>query len=193
LQEGRDAGGSGAPPAKIAAEVLTALNDFLVKTRHLILLLLWGAVALQCLYYFPLLPEAVASHFDGAGRPNGWSSKQGFIALHLSIAGLMTFVFFVLPRLLRRIRPSLINLPNREYWLIPERKEQALAMLDEEMGWFGIAILMMIISTTQLAINANLAGGDNLRSETMWMLLGGFFAFTVVWLIRLYRRFRVPS
>jgi len=164
-----------------------------MKTRHLILLLLLGGVTLQCLYYFPLLPETVSSHFDGAGRPNGWSSKQAFYTLYLFIVGLMTFCFFFLPRLLRRVPSSLINLPNREYWLVPERKEQALAMLEEEMGWFGIAILLLMIWTLQLAINANLPGGGELRSDVMLMLLGGFFVFTIVWVVRLYRRFAIRS
>lgn len=164
-----------------------------MKTRHLILLLLLGAVALQCLYYFPLLPATVSSHFDGGGRPNGWSSKQAFYTLYLFIVGLMTFCFFLLPRLLRHVPSSLINLPNREYWLVPERKTEALAMLEEEMGWFGIAILLLLIWTLQLAINANLPGGGALRSDVMLMLIGGFFAFTIVWVIRLYRRFAVRS
>ena len=162
-----------------------------MKTGHLILLLLWGAVALQCLYYYPILPETVASHFDGAGRPNGWSSKQSFFSLYLILAGLMSFVFFVLPKLLHRIPSFLINLPHREYWLTAGRKEQALAMLDEEMGWFGIVVFVFILSTIQLAIHANLAGGSGLRADAMWLLVGGFFAFTAVWLVRLYRRFRI--
>jgi len=164
-----------------------------MKTRHVILLLLLGAVALQCLYYFPLLPATVSSHFDGAGRPNGWSSKQAFYTLYLFIVVLMTFCFFVLPRLLRRVPSLLINLPNREYWLVAERKDQAFAMLEDEMGWFGIAILVLMVWTIQLAINANLPGAGGLRSDVMLILLGAFFLFTIIWVVRLYRRFAVPG
>ena len=147
---------------------------------------------MQCLYYYPLLPETVASHFDGTGRPNGWSSKQSFYALYLILAGVMSFVFFVLPKLLHRIPASLINIPHREYWLTPQGKEQALAMLEQEMGWFGIAILIVIILTIQFAINANLEADGGMRAGQMWILVGGFFVFTGIWLVRLYRRFRLP-
>src|SRR5580765_8847227 len=100
-------------------------------------LLIWILIALQCLAYYGQLPPTLASHFDGAGRPNGWSSKVSFFESYLFLAVLMTFLFFWLPRLLRRIPPALINVPNREYWLVPERKGQALDLLEQEMGWFG--------------------------------------------------------
>jgi uncharacterized membrane protein len=164
-----------------------------MNTRHLILLLLWGAIAVQCLHYFPQLPAGLASHFDGAGRANGWSSKEGFFVFYLVMTGLMTLVFFLLPVLLRGVPPSLINIPNREYWLVPERKDLALTMLEEEMGWFGNGVLVMMIATIQLAINANLPGGPGFRSDLMWILLAGFFLFLVFWLVRLYRRFAVHS
>ena len=104
----------------------------------------------------------------------------------------MTFSFFVLPKLLRNVRSSLVNLPHRDYWLAPERREKAFAMLSEEMAWFGNAILAMMIYTFQLAIEANLPGRGGFRSDDMWVLLVGFFAFTGIWLLRLYRRFAVP-
>jgi len=163
-----------------------------MKTRYLILLLLMGLVAMQCLYYFPLLPPVMSSHFDGAGRPNGWSTREAFFGLYVFILALMTFCFFVLPRLLRYVPTSLINLPHREYWLAPERKDRAMAMLDDQMGWFGIAILILLVATIQLAINANLDGGA-LPSSIMWFLLGGFVAFAILWTVRLYRRFAVPT
>jgi uncharacterized membrane protein len=164
-----------------------------MKTRHLILLFLWGAIALQCVYFFPLLPGTVASHFDGAGRANGASSRETFFALYLGIAGLITFAFFALPVLLRHVPASVINLPHREYWLTPARIEQALAMLDEEMGWFGNGVLLMIGATMQLAINANLPGAVGFDTAVMWSLLAGFILFTSIWLVRLYRRFAIPT
>lgn len=163
-----------------------------MKTRHLILLLLWGAIGLQCFYYYPLLPQRMASHFDGSGNANGWSSKESFFGLFLVLAVVMSLVFFALPKWLRRIPASLINIPHRDYWLSTQRKELALEMLEQELGWFGIAVLVMILCTLQLTINANLEGSRALQADQMWLLVGGFLAFAGIWLVRLYRRFRVP-
>ncbi len=32
----------------------------------------------QALYYWPLLPDTVASHFDLHGRPDGWTSRSSY-------------------------------------------------------------------------------------------------------------------
>ena len=157
------------------------------------LLLCWGVVGFQCLYYFPLLPGTVASHFDGAGRANGWSTKAAFFVLYLILTALMSFVFFVLPRLLGRIPTSLINLPHRDFWLAPERKQKALKMLGEDMESFGVVTMTLILCTIQLAIEANLEGGNGLRAGVMWLLVGGYLVYTGLWIIRIYRRFRIPS
>ena len=52
---------------------------------------------LQTLYYYPQLPEVVASHWDGLGAPNGWSSRFGFFGVYLGIVILLAGVFIYLP------------------------------------------------------------------------------------------------
>ena len=49
---------------------------------------LLAIAVLQTLYYYPQMPAVVASHFDGLGAPNGWSSRNGFFALYLGITTL---------------------------------------------------------------------------------------------------------
>jgi hypothetical protein len=39
------------------------------------------------LYWIPLLPERLASHFDGAGLANGWMSRFNLYALSFDFAG----------------------------------------------------------------------------------------------------------
>jgi uncharacterized membrane protein len=164
-----------------------------MKPRYAILLLLWAAVILQRVHYFPQLPHILATHFDFAGRPNGWSSKESFFSFYVSMTVLLTALFFFgLPFLLRVLPASLINLPHREYWLVPARKEQAIAMVMQDMGIFGNAVLAMVIASIQLAINANLPGSSGFQSDRMWALLTVFSLFTVFWLVHLYRRFAIP-
>ncbi len=40
---------------------------------------------LQTVYYYPRVPQVVASHFDGTGVPNAWSGRDGFFALYLGM------------------------------------------------------------------------------------------------------------
>jgi len=167
-----------------------------LKARHLILLLLFGAIAAQCVYYYPLLPEMVASHYGTGGRPNGWSSRTGFYAIYLGMVTVMPPAFFVLPILLRKFQVQQINIPNRHYWLAPERREQAYAMLANEMAWFGNVILGFLLGMMQLVFEANVAaeaGQRRLPEAQFLTLLGIFLAFVVFWIVRLYRRFAKPS
>jgi len=159
---------------------------------HLILLLLWGGIGFQSLAYYAQLPPVVASHFDAAGQPNGWQSKEMFFGIYGGVSTLMTLGFYALPVLLRRLPVSLISMPNRDYWLAPDRRQESLAALAVYLHWFGNAIIGLLVATFQLAIQANLRQ-QNLPAESMWTLLAAFLLFTVTWLVRLYRRFAKPG
>jgi hypothetical protein len=97
-----------------------------------------------------------------------------------------------LPVLLRRLPVSLISMPNRDYWLAPERRQQSLAALAVYLHWFGNANIGLLAGTFQLAIQANLRR-QNLPSDAMWTLLAGFLLFTGAWLVHLYRHFAKPG
>ena len=49
-----------------------------MKAQRGVSLALLVLAALQIAYFYPQLPDTVASRFDGAGRPNGWAPKGAF-------------------------------------------------------------------------------------------------------------------
>jgi len=146
------------------------------------------AVVLQFLYYYPQLPQTVASHFDAAGRPNGWSSKEAFFGLYAFMVALQVLIFRVLPPQLGRLPSRLFSLPNRDYWLAPERRQETLGYFTASMAWFGFASILFAVITIQLVIEANLAQAP-LNSAMMWVLLAAFLLFVFVWVARLLLRF----
>ena len=54
----------------------------MTPSRVVFAVLLVVALALLAVYY-PQLPERMASHFNGAGRANGWSSKAFFFGVQV--------------------------------------------------------------------------------------------------------------
>jgi uncharacterized membrane protein len=150
-----------------------------------------AVIVCQTFYYYSRLPPIVASHFGFGGAPNGWSSKQALWGIYWAVAILVAFAFFILPDLLSRYAPESINIPNREYWLAPQRREQATRILIREMSFFGSATLLLLVLTFELAFEANLPGGA-FSSRVMMVLLIAFLVLTVGWLIRLYRCFAKP-
>ncbi|MBM4456518.1 MAG: DUF1648 domain-containing protein [Chloroflexi bacterium] len=148
-----------------------------------ILLALWQAV-----HYAPLLPERVASHFDAAGRADGWSPKGDFFALNLAFAVGMALLFLGLSAWLAKIPIEWISLPHKDYWLAPERRAATLQTLQQQMEWLAAATVALLVGITQLTIEANLAGGQAWPQDTFWLLFGGYMAFFVVWLVWLLRK-----
>ena len=158
-----------------------------MRRQRLILIVLIIVAALQAMYYYPLLPRTVASHFDGAGHPNGYSSKEEFIVIYLLVMLAMSFLFFLFSFPMKYLPDAFINLPKKDYWLAPARRKETLLFLAEKMLVFGNATILFLIVTFQLAFEANLGG--HFSSGTMMLLLGCYLFFTAIWLIRLIVRF----
>ena len=66
----------------------------------------------------------VASHFDSAGQANAWMPRSTYWLLSIAVGmGLPAFIIgggYVL----RFLPVSLLNIPHRDYWLAPERREE---------------------------------------------------------------------
>jgi uncharacterized membrane protein len=141
---------------------------------------------------YPQLPARMASHFGANGVPNNWQSKEAFF---FGMAGALSISFvvsFLLPRLINALPVNLINLPNKEYWLAAERREGTSRYMSAMMGWFGCALLFLLLFATSQAINANLPAVGRFDGQAMKMVLVGFLLFTGIWLILLMRHFYRP-
>ena len=146
---------------------------------------------IQVLYYYPKLPDIVASHFDGAGVADGWSSRQAFFALYLGILLLVVGVFLLLPQLYTAREGFSMNIPNRDYWLAPERHQQTRDFFCRQMALMGVAHLAIAMLAIQMAIAANLKAEVRLGDGLYWAL-GAYAVFLIAWLFHFYRYFRRP-
>lgn len=146
----------------------------------------------RCVVVWPQLPATVASHFDGEGVPNGFQSRAMFMAIMIGVQGLLGFAFGVLPRLLRHVPPRMVNLPYRDYWLVPERIEQALDRYITWSMWFGCATFGLMLGIFELAVRANLTH-EPMSPLLTWLLIGGYLLGTLIAIIRLYVVFKPPG
>ncbi|CAN5787004.1 hypothetical protein BH20ACI4_BH20ACI4_32940 [soil metagenome] len=162
-----------------------------MRLSRIILFFLIGAFVSQCVYYYPNLPEKMASHFNGFGEPNDWMSKQSFFLLEMVILGLIILEFTFLPWIIGKMPGRLINMPNKNYWFADERRAETINIIRHFFEWFSAALLALFISINQFVFRANLTG-ENLSSKS-WLILGVFLIFVVVWLIKFLRRFRIEK
>jgi len=68
----------------------------MIWLRRIFLALIALAIA-QIVYYYPQMPAVVASHFDGLGAANDWSSKKGLFGLYAAILVMLVGVFIFVP------------------------------------------------------------------------------------------------
>lgn len=162
------------------------------RLPRILLLLLTAALVAGAFAVHPHLPERVASHFDGAGRPDGWSTRGSLYATSgIVLAGIL-FLAMGIPALVRLMPASLINVPNREYWLAPERREETHLRLDAFMAAFGCGTLVFFALVMGLVVRANISGGGRMSALAMWALFAAYFVFIGAWMWRLYAAFRAP-
>jgi hypothetical protein len=139
---------------------------------------------------FDDLPAKVASHFDIQGRPNGWMSRETCVGFTLGLGLLMPALIVGMMSGAGRIPVSFINLPHRDYWLAPERRQPALAVLLHYSLWFACMNVLFVTGLHWLIVQANLAGpGPHLSGLGISLVSGGFLVGTAVWVILLLRHF----
>ena len=145
----------------------------------------------QVFYYYPRLPQVVASHFDGAGAANGWSSRNVFFGIYLAMIALVIAVFVIVPRWAVNRDSFSLKIPNSDYWLAPERLAQTREFFCRNMMVIGVLHLLLAIATIQLAILANLGQNTRLDAGIYWAL-GLYFVFLIAWVLNFHMHFRKP-
>ena len=103
----------------------------------------WIAFALMLLFAVVFLsttvsslPALVASHFDGAGFPTAHMTHEFYIkfvfamgvGFPIAMVALLTLIYS---------KANDMKLPNRDYWLAPERIAQTRSLLVSHGVWFG--------------------------------------------------------
>jgi uncharacterized membrane protein len=149
-----------------------------------LLITIWGHVT---------LPDHVAIHFGGGGQPDNWAPR----ATHTMISALMLtgmfLIFWLIPLLIRKVPPTLINLPNMAYWLTPERRTEAFRRMQRCTDVFGVLTFALLGFIGYLTIRAHDTTPVQLNEPAVLIGLGVYLVATIVWLIWLYSVFRIPS
>ena len=163
-------------------------NAPVVRKSLVLIVVLEALAALQIAYYFRKLPGVVASHFNAAGIANAWQTKQTFMETYGIVLLGIAAVYFVVPRLLFTLPPEMIHLPNKRYWLAPERRTQTLDDFADRFAALGAGTLALVVICFQLVFQANLGG--TALSGAVPALIAAYGAFAATWLALLLLRYR---
>lgn len=147
---------------------------------------------IQLFWHLNVLPEKVATHFDAQGNPDGFMSKRGFGLFQLALGIGLPLTMIGTAKLCYVLPNSMINMPNKEYWLHPDRRDATLESTESWLGWFCIGTQVFLISLQQLIFESNVRG-EPLPMVLFAVLMGLYLLFVTGASIYLIRKFRLPS
>lgn len=136
------------------------------------------------------LPPLVASHFGAGGAANGFMTRAFYTRFMVAfVIGLPALLALVTWYAVGNSKARL-NVPNRDYWLAPERRAATVAFLRSGVLWFGVLLVSFLCFAHELVVLAN--GVQPPQLSGSWFI-GGLVAFFVVLFVAVrafMRRFR---
>ncbi len=166
----------------------------LVKPRLVFLVLCWAVFGGYVWQTAAQLPERVATHFGMDGAPNGWMTRAGHVRFTtLTGIGSSGFVLAVFG-FIRWCGDAGLNIPNKEYWIAPERREATYEFVQRQGFLFACIVLGFIAGVHRTILVSNLRSPASLSGNDVAWLGGGFGGVTLVWLaVFVGRFFRKPA
>ena len=130
----------------------------------LVVLVCLVAVAVaQRVQLSPRLPERVAVHFGASGKVDRWAARadvldqsaQAWVTVPLIFLGVTVLAVLSV----RYLPPSMVNVPNKDYWMAnPRRRWEAAAVLLGFFLWLAAAGVALGMALTEDVVRASAAG-----------------------------------
>jgi hypothetical protein len=139
----------------------------------------------------PHLPPLVASQFNGAGHPSAYMTRGFYLKFMLAFGvGLPAAIVALLSLVYSRTRD--VRVPNRDYWLAPERIAQTRSTLLSFGVWLGSLMVAMVCYAHWLILVAHRSVPPHFSKS---LILGGLLSFALMTgglLVALLMAFRLP-
>jgi hypothetical protein len=161
----------------------------MMNKKHSILIVLALIYLSQIAYFYPQMPAQIASHFNFRGEADGWMLKENFLVFQVILLVFILGTSSLISTFFNKLPDFLINIPNKSYWLAPERRGESLSKLAAETDNLRIALLQLFIGINYFVFQANLSSGN--LSNGVWLILGVFLSYSVYWTIGLRKTFRM--
>lgn len=148
-------------------------------------------LVLQAALAYDDLPEQIASNFDLDGKPKEMSSKDSFYFTWFVTILVINAMVLIMKPIFRWVPVSMINVPNREYWLAtPERRAQSCVKTTDMMAMVFTCVNVMLILMFQNIVSVNLNGSPSYPFWVPFMIVPVLMIFPLIWV---FVAFRVPE
>lgn len=143
----------------------------------------------QVFIYRANLPDPVASHFGAHGHADGWMPKSSMLFFHIGLQAVMAACLVGIARLGQYLPDSLLNMPNRDYWLKGDRRRETLEYTEALLTLIAGLTAVLLLGTFQLVYQANMDGTQKLAIPWAAGLLVAYLCSVVVLITRAVFRF----
>jgi RNA polymerase sigma factor (sigma-70 family) len=134
--------------------------------------------------------EIVATHFNFAGNPDYWMTQSSSTLVWL-LTGCGFPLFFIAIGYFMRflIGRRALNIPNREYWLAPERVDETSGYVFHLYLWLAFLGAIFMLMLMLLQIQANHQRPPHLSTPLALAVGGCFITATAVLIGKMFRHF----
>jgi hypothetical protein len=138
------------------------------------------------------LQALVASHFSAGGLANGFMVRGDYLLMITGMTLLMPLLLALIAASAHLLPPRYINLPQRDYWLAPERRADTIATfvrLSMQLAHLLAAFLCFI---HWLVVHANTLQPPQFPETPFKIGAVLFLLALLAWLLRFFNAFRRP-
>ena len=163
-----------------------------MKVGDMVFFLVLAGAALFVTQTGQTLPDIVATHFGASGAANGFMTRSFYVRFMLVFVVLLPLSLSFLINRVLRLPNTRVNIPNREYWLAPERRAGTVELLRRHMRFFGVLLVAFLCYVHWLVVQANRVAPPTLDSSRFTGGLAAFMVALISWIVVLRRNFRRP-
>ena len=156
-----------------------------VRKPLLLVALPYLAFFITLLLTYDRLPEPLASHFDARGVPNGWTTRATYLAGMIGSAIFLPALVVGLCFAFRYFPDSMINLPNRDFWLAPGRRAETNAHLFHHSFLFACLAILFMLGIHLSLVEANSHQPPRLSLSLIILTGGTFLVGVIAWALLL--------
>ncbi len=140
------------------------------------------------------LPERVTTSFNFSGQPDEWTSRSSYVISFVGFSSAGLLLMIILGFACRFLPKSWISIPQRDYWLAPQRRPETAKYMARQMLWFDCLLVVFLAGFHFSIVQANRLNPVRLPKTTFLGLLTFFIIAVIIWVLIVNRHFkRLPK
>ena len=155
----------------------------------IVFLCLYAAYVAMVLTTASELPGRVATHFGFEGRADGWMSRSAYQVFQIAFPLVISLIFTGTSAMVRFFPAKYVNLPRKDFWLVPERRALTASIIRSRMTWLACLMTLFFGGLHVLTLAANRVQPPQLPMGGLLMVVMFFLISLMIWVILLLMRF----